>query len=149
MLSNQKSPIARLPQPEDVVRALYSAFGNRHDFFGKVRGEAKGGHGEARARSDPPLQRVPAFNVPVVDTVGAGDSFSAGLLAGLSERGITSRNALVRLPDPDLAQTLRFAAAVAALACTKAGADPPRRKEVESFLHAQSGPPSEMHPGED
>jgi fructokinase len=108
----------------------------------------QGGRGVLAVRGEA-RWRVPAFNVPVVDTVGAGDSFSAGLLAGLSERGVTSHGALAQLPAPELALTLRFAAAVAALACTKAGANPPRREEVESFLHEQSGPPSELRSGED
>jgi fructokinase len=77
---------------------------------------------------------VPAVRVPVVDTVGAGDAFSAGLLAGLAERGVTSRAALDGLYMDDLVATLRFAAAVAALTCTRAGADPPRREEVRAFL---------------
>ncbi len=79
-------------------------------------------------------RQVPAFQVPVVDTVGAGDAFSAGLLAGLAERGITSRAALTALPAADLDDTLRFAAAVAALTCTRAGADPPTRTAVRAFL---------------
>ncbi|CAG0911865.1 unnamed protein product, partial [Cyprideis torosa] len=37
---------------------------------------------------------VPARTVPVVDTVGAGDTFNAGVLAGLSRAGLLSRNAL-------------------------------------------------------
>jgi fructokinase len=77
---------------------------------------------------------VPAFRVPVVDTVGAGDAFSAGLLAALAEREVTSRAALDGLYIDDLVATLRFAAAVAALTCTRAGADPPRREEVRAFL---------------
>jgi fructokinase len=86
--------------------------------------------------------RVPTFPVQVVDTVGAGDSFSGGLLAGLGERGVTSRAALAALSAADLAATLRFAAAVAALTCTRAGADPPRRAEVDAFLAAQGGAPA-------
>jgi fructokinase len=77
---------------------------------------------------------VPAVRVPVVDTVGAGDAFSAGLLAGLAQHGVTSRAALDALYIDDLVATLRFAAAVAALTCARAGADPPRRAEVRAFL---------------
>ncbi len=77
---------------------------------------------------------VPSFRVPVVDTVGAGDAFSSGLLAGLAERGVTSRAALDHLPEAELVATLRFATAVAAITCSRAGSNPPRRAEVQAFL---------------
>ncbi len=80
---------------------------------------------------------LPAFKVPVVDTVGAGDAFSAGLLAGLAERDVYSRDALDAMKGDELAGTLRFAAAVAAFTCTRAGADPPRREQVATLLDAR------------
>lgn len=77
---------------------------------------------------------VPGFEVTVADTIGAGDSFDGGLLTRLSELGVTSRPALERLSEGELAEALRFAVAVAALNCTRPGADPPRRAEVDAFL---------------
>jgi fructokinase len=82
----------------------------------------------------PERWEIPAFSVPVVDTVGAGDAFSSGLLAGLDERGVTSRSALERLDGSEVAATLRFGSAVSALTCMRPGADPPRRQEVAAFL---------------
>jgi fructokinase len=79
--------------------------------------------------------QVPALPVQVIDTVGAGDSFSSGLLAALAERGVYSRQALLHLSSEDLYDIIRFAAAVSALTCTRAGADPPRRDEVLHILH--------------
>ena len=67
--------------------------------------------------------------VAVVDTVGAGDSLAAGLLSGLLESGITDRAALAALPDEDLLRLVDDAALVAALNCTRVGADPPTRAE--------------------
>lgn len=81
--------------------------------------------------------RLPAFPVAVADTVGAGDSFNAGLLAQLLERGVASRAALLGLPSDALNASLRFAAAVAALNCTRPGSDPPSRAGVEAFLSSQ------------
>lgn len=81
---------------------------------------------------------VPTYPVQVVDTVGAGDAFSAGLLAALSEHGVASRAALLDLTAVAVDECLHFAAAVAALTCTRAGANPPRYAEVSHFL-AQQG----------
>ena len=75
----------------------------------------------------------------IVDTVGAGDAFSAGLLAGLAEHGATSRTDVEQMQPETLAEVVRFAAATAALTCTRAGADPPRRAEVMQFLAGQAG----------
>jgi fructokinase len=80
---------------------------------------------------------VPSFSVAVADSVGAGDSFSAGLLAALAERAALTREALAMMPVEELTAALRFAAAVAALTCTRPGADPPRRAEVAAFLAAR------------
>jgi fructokinase len=77
---------------------------------------------------------APHFDVDVVDTVGAGDAFSAGLLAELARRDVLSSQALATLPKRDLGDALRFASATAALTCTKAGAQPPSRAEVEALL---------------
>lgn len=70
--------------------------------------------------------------VKVVDTVGAGDAFTSGLLAWLAEHGRLDRVSLERLGRPELDQALEFAARVAALTCTRAGADPPLRDDLDS-----------------
>ncbi len=80
---------------------------------------------------------VGAPQVPVVDTVGAGDAFTAGLLYALDELGATSRPALEGLTAASLHRVLRIASAAAALTCTRAGADPPRRRELLDFLEAR------------
>jgi len=70
--------------------------------------------------------------VEVADTVGAGDSLAAGLFAGLLERGITTRPALSDLSDDDLLTVVDDAMLVAALTCTRVGADPPTRAERDA-----------------
>jgi fructokinase len=70
--------------------------------------------------------------VTVADTVGAGDSLAAGLLTGLLESGITSRAALSQLSDEHLLRLVGDAALVAALNCTRVGADPPTRAELDA-----------------
>jgi fructokinase len=86
-----------------------------------------------RSEAGSPI-RLPAFPITLADTIGAGDSFSGGLLASLAERGVDSRTALEALPPAELTTCLRFATAVSAITCTRAGADPPDRATVEQFL---------------
>jgi fructokinase len=76
---------------------------------------------------------IPAFAITLADTVGAGDTFNAGVLAGLAERDALSRSALLQLETDSLAATLRLASAAAALNCTRPGCDPPTRREVEAL----------------
>lgn len=80
------------------------------------------------------IVEVPSFAITLADTVGAGDSFSGGILASLHKRGVWSREQLLALPVEELSAVLRFAAAVAAITCTRSGANPPRSAEVEAFL---------------
>ncbi len=72
----------------------------------------------------------PAPQVDVADTVGAGDATMGGLLAALHDRNALARDAMERLSEDDLAAILDFALAVAAVTCSRVGADPPRRSEL-------------------
>ena len=72
----------------------------------------------------------PAEPVKIVDTVGAGDAFMAGLLAGLWEAGRLLPPGLAELGEAELGRALRLAARVAALTCARRGADPPWRREL-------------------
>jgi fructokinase len=66
----------------------------------------------------------------VVDTVGAGDAFSAGLLAWLAEAGALHPGGLAALGPAELACVLDVAGRVAGVACARPGANPPHRSEV-------------------
>jgi fructokinase len=73
---------------------------------------------------------VGAPSVEVVDTIGAGDSFHAALLFALREQGCIERAGLQAVGAAKLRRALFFACQCAAITCTRAGADPPRRSEV-------------------
>lgn len=67
----------------------------------------------------------PGRQVQVADTIGAGDAFAAGLLGGLSRRGLLTPDDLLRWPSDLLEATLREAVLISALTCERVGADPP------------------------
>jgi fructokinase len=76
---------------------------------------------------------IGAVDTEVVDTVGAGDSFMAAVLAGLADRdllGAGRRAQLARIDESSLTDLLEFAARAAAITCGRAGADPPTRAEL-------------------
>jgi fructokinase len=81
---------------------------------------------------------VEAPAVEVVDTIGAGDSFQAGLLYALFRLGRIDRALLARLDTGELERALAFATRCAAITCTRPGADPPRADEVDTTsLHVR------------
>mgnify|MGYP005840374211 CR=1 FL=1 len=71
--------------------------------------------------------------VQVADTIGAGDTFHAGLLAWLELKGKLNRLALLQISEEDLHEALFFANKAASLVCTKHGAEPPTMAEMEGF----------------
>jgi fructokinase len=81
---------------------------------------------------------VPTFPVTVVDTVGAGDTFCAGVLARLADQAILSRERVLSLTEQELQAVISFASAAAALNCTREGANPPSRSEVNHYLQSSS-----------
>lgn len=76
---------------------------------------------------------VAAPSVEVVDTVGAGDSYMAGLLDGLWTAGLVgggNRAALHAVSGSVLRTAMEWAAKVAAVTVSRAGANPPRKAEL-------------------
>jgi fructokinase len=97
-----------------------------------------GERGAALATRDGARASVAAPAVTLVDTVGAGDAFAAGLLGALMERGATTRAKLRALNQAELTEALRWAATVAALTCARPGANPPSR--VEALAQMETPP---------
>ncbi len=72
-----------------------------------------------------------APKVVIADTVGAGDTFTAGFLATLLKDGNLTKKALAAITEADLRHAADFAARAAAVTCTRPGANPPWAKEME------------------
>jgi len=74
---------------------------------------------------------VHAEPVQVVDTVGAGDTFNAGVLAGLAKAGVLNKTDLANgLSDDTLRDVMALGVKAAAVTVTRAGANPPRLDEL-------------------
>ncbi|MGZ4540559.1 MAG: carbohydrate kinase family protein [Blastococcus sp.] len=101
----------------------------------------RGGKGVYAVTANLELRR-PATPVDLVDTVGAGDSFSSGLLDGLRRAdliGGSRREGLSAIDESSLVSVLDEASLVAAITCSRPGANPPTKAEVEA---AQARQPS-------
>ncbi len=78
---------------------------------------------------------VPGVSVDIADTVGAGDTFSAGLIDALVRRGFVGaqqRDELQTLSAPTITEILNHAAKLAAVTVSRAGANPPWDHEINA-----------------
>jgi fructokinase len=94
----------------------------------------RGGAGVYAVAGDVELRRD-AVPIDLVDTVGAGDSFTSGLLDGLHRAdllGGARRTGLAAVDRATLEDVIDEAALIGAITCSRAGADPPTRAELEA-----------------
>jgi fructokinase len=91
-----------------------------------ITGGAKGAEGYTREHR----VSVVSQKVAVADTVGAGDTFNAGVLASLHEQGVLTKTALGDLPADAIHAALSLGARAAAVTVSRAGANPPWRHEL-------------------
>lgn len=90
----------------------------------------RGGEGVLAATAHGASAELPSVPVQVVDTVGAGDTFQAGLISWLARRDLLHGKGLRTLDSASLADALGFAARAAAITCSRRGADLPRLHEL-------------------
>jgi fructokinase len=84
-----------------------------------------GPNGAHLLRPDAAPVHRPGRKIQLVDTIGAGDAFTSGLLGGLVRRGLHTPQLLSQCPAELLAETVDEAVLVSALTCERVGADPP------------------------
>ncbi|MEL6958635.1 MAG: carbohydrate kinase [Pseudomonadota bacterium] len=73
---------------------------------------------------------VAAEKAEVVDTVGAGDTFNAGLLAGLDRAGCLTKDRVATLSAAEIRAALTLGVRTAAITVSRAGANPPWAHEL-------------------
>ncbi len=89
----------------------------------------EGGSG-ARAYTAEHEVKLHAEEVTVVDTVGAGDTFNAGIMAEFQRAGLFRKDALAHLTEGAIEAALSLAIRAAAVTVSRAGANPPWADEI-------------------
>jgi fructokinase len=84
-------------------------------------------------KSDGTVLRVeaPVADIPVVDTIGAGDTFHGAFLSWLERHEKMDRQKLETLSEGEFYDALFFANKAASLVCSRQGANPPTYEETE------------------
>ncbi|QRM54080.1 carbohydrate kinase [Sinorhizobium sp. BG8] len=73
---------------------------------------------------------VPGEKVDVVDTIGAGDTFDAGVLASLKRNNLLTKAQVAQLDENAVRDALALGAKAAAVTVSRAGANPPWAHEI-------------------
>lgn len=92
--------------------------------------------GSAGARAHVPGREplgAPATRVEVADTIGAGDTFNAGVLAALDREGALTRDGIANLGPDTLLAALRLGTRAAAITVSRPGANPPWKHELDAL----------------
>ena len=127
-LSDEDAALLAPGQPVDALAADCLAAGARAVIV------TRGGDGATLWRAGRAPVTVAAPRVEVVDTIGAGDTFTAGLSVSLLAHGVERPEQLGELGDDAWREVMAFAATAAALNCTREGADPPTLEAVHAAL---------------
>lgn len=96
----------------------------------------RGGDGVSIYRNGKRLD-VDGFQIDLVDTVGAGDTFIASFLAELnsiSSLGLNPQEKLLEVPDAELIRIAKIANAAAAIVCERTGCQPPNLSEIKNRI---------------
>ncbi len=135
-LSDEDAELLAPGQPLGAMAAAYLAAGARAVVV------TQGAAGATLWRAGQAPLAVAAPRVAVADTIGAGDTFTAGLSVALLAQGVERPAQLGALDDAGWHSAMRFAATAAALNCTHEGADPPTLAAVQALLACMAPAPA-------
>ncbi|WP_434573877.1 carbohydrate kinase family protein [Pseudomonas sp. Z3-8] len=90
----------------------------------------RGGQGATVFSRQHGVWSLPACPVQIADTVGAGDTLQAALIAWLTEQQLDDVQGLHSLSAEQIGEMLHFAMRAAALTCGKVGPDLPYRQQL-------------------
>ena len=89
-----------------------------------------GGEAGAKAIWDGPTVSAPAVRTTVSDTIGAGDTFNAGVLASFDRQGVLTKSGLASVTADQIHTALTLGAKAAAVTVSRPGANPPWAHEM-------------------
>ena len=92
-----------------------------------------GGSAGARAHWSGDILNAKAVRVEVADTIGAGDTFNAGVLAALDQAGVLNRKGLAELTAEHITAALTLGTRAAAITVSRPGANPPWAHELAAL----------------
>jgi fructokinase len=123
-----------LKASEDDVEVLYpgvdpEAVARRWQAIGPTVVIVTLGAGGVLAVHADGVERLPAPATTVVDTVAAGDTFTAGLLTCLHDAGLLGGR--LTATGEELRAALTYGMRAAAVTCSRVGADPPHRRDLD------------------
>ncbi len=88
------------------------------------------GHKGSIAYFKDSVLEVPARSVKASDTIGAGDTFMAGVLNFFDKKNKLSRSSINDITQDDITEALEFASNAASITVSRQGANPPWKNEV-------------------
>ena len=77
--------------------------------------------------------KINSFKIKVIDTVGAGDSYIAGVIAWLYNKGLIERIKIKKISKEHWLECLQFASKIAAINCMRDGCNPPNLSELKKI----------------
>lgn len=108
--------------PEDAARAILAT--------GPSLVLQTGGEAGARAIWAGETVSAPAVRTTVADTIGAGDTFNAGVLASLDRQGLLSKSGIAAITSEQIRAALTLGAQAASVTVSRPGANPPWAHEM-------------------
>jgi fructokinase len=104
------------------------------DLGPRIVAVTRGANGAVAGSADGVVE-VAGLAIAVADTVGAGDSFGAALVTALVDDGAIGPEATIAPDTTVLTRAVSYAVAASAITCTRTGAVPPSKDEIEAWLN--------------